>query len=74
MREDLQPHPHTIPLIGELCLVQLFTGTLGTKALESKIGKLCPPLDQAQPNKTKGNAGICKGKEQSRNKLVFQKS
>lgn len=62
----LQPHPHTVPLIGELCLLQLFTGTLGTKALESKIGKLCSPLDQAQllvsPSKRRGMQGSARGR------------
>lgn len=38
-----------IPLIGELCLVHLFfISTLGTKALKSKFGKFCSPLEQTE--------------------------
>lgn len=64
--ENLQPHPHVVPLIGELCLVRLFIGTLGTKALESKIGKLSSPLDQAQllvsPSKLRGMQGSARAR------------
>lgn len=55
---------YTIPLIGELCLVYLFSiSTVSTKALKSKIGNFCSPLEQTvMPSKLRGTPSSARGR------------
>lgn len=59
--------PYTIPLIGKLGLVYLFSiSTLSTKALKSKIGKFSSALEQTEltvmPSKLRGTQGSARGR------------